>query len=67
MASEQKRNPVIGGIIAAVMIGFGVWRLYAHYVNGEEMPGWRLILSGAMIAYGLFVGYQVLTQNKSND
>lgn len=62
MANQQKRNPVLGGIIAAAMIGFGCWRLYTHFIVGDEQPTWRVILSVAMIAYGLFVGYQVITQ-----
>ncbi|MGJ8684630.1 MAG: hypothetical protein ACSHWW_08400 [Nonlabens sp.] len=58
----RKRNPVLGGIIAAVMIGFGSWRLYAHYIVGEEMPTWRLILTFAIIAYGLVVAYNALAK-----
>jgi hypothetical protein len=62
MATQRKRNPIFGGIIAAAMIGFGAWRLYGHFIAGENQETWRLILSGAMILYGAFVGYQVLTQ-----
>jgi hypothetical protein len=63
MATQQRRrNPIFGGIVAAAMIGFGAWRLYAHFVVGENQETWRLVLSGAMILYGAFVGYQVLTQ-----
>lgn len=64
MATEnrRKRNPIFGGIMAAAMIGFGAWRLYAHFVTGDVQETWRLVLSVAMIAYGVFIGYEVLTQ-----
>lgn len=58
----KTRNPFLGGIIAAVMIGFGSWRLYDHYVVGEDMPVWRIILSFAILIYGFVVAYNVLTQ-----
>ncbi|GAK88844.1 hypothetical protein JCM19298_2046 [Nonlabens ulvanivorans] len=51
----KTRNPFLGGIIAAVMIGFGSWRLYNHFVLGEEMPTWRVVLSVAIVVYGLVV------------
>ena len=28
----RKRNPILGGIMAAVFIGFGGYRLYDHFV-----------------------------------
>ncbi len=61
----KTRNPLLGGIIAAVMIGFGSWRLYAHYIVGEEMPTWRLILTFAIVAYGLVVAYNVLIKKNA--
>jgi len=58
----KTRNPFLGGIIAAAMLGFGSWRLYNHYIVGEEMPTWRLMLTFAIIVYGLVVTYNILTQ-----
>lgn len=63
MATQRRRNPIFGGIMAAIMVGFGAWRLYSHYVENEKMEGYQIILAFAMIAYGIFIGYQVLTQN----
>lgn len=58
----KTRNPLFGGIIAAIMIGFGSWRLYNHFVVGLELETWRLLIAVAAIAYGIFVAYNVLTQ-----
>ncbi len=58
----KTRNPLFGGIIAAIMIGFGSWRLYNHFVVGLELETWRLLIAGAAIVYGIFVGYNILTQ-----
>ncbi|GAK76041.1 hypothetical protein JCM19275_1760 [Nonlabens ulvanivorans] len=56
----KTRNPFLGGIIAAVMIGFGSWRLYNHFILGQEMPTWRVVLSVAIVVYGLVVAYNAL-------
>ena len=62
MATQRKRNPIFGGIMAAAMIGFGAYYLYIHYLGGKPVETYRLILSVAMIIYGAFIGYQVITQ-----
>jgi len=58
----RKRNPLMGGIFAMVFIGFGTYRFYVHYSGLELLPTWQLIIAGALIFYGLFVAYSVLTQ-----
>ncbi|MBF4985188.1 hypothetical protein FNJ87_12905 [Nonlabens mediterrranea] len=58
----KTRNPFLGGIIAAVMIGFGSWRLYNYFVLGEEMPTWRVVLSVAIVIYGLVVAFNALSK-----
>ncbi len=60
--NKRKRNPVFGGVMAAAMIGFGAWRIYVHFFGDDVQETWRLILSFAMIAYGLFIGYEVISQ-----
>ncbi|ARN77614.1 hypothetical protein BST97_06185 [Nonlabens spongiae] len=56
MASNpRRRNPILGLIFGIVFVGFGSYRLYNHFIVGEEMPTWRLILSFAFLGYGLFV------------
>lgn len=54
------RNPILGGIIAAIFIGFGSWRLYSHYYGNHELETYQIILAVAIIAYGLVVGFKVL-------
>ncbi|WP_298953727.1 hypothetical protein [uncultured Nonlabens sp.] len=56
----RKRNPILGSIMAVAFIGFGAYRLYAHYGLGEEMASWRLVLSAGFIVYGLYIAYTLL-------
>ncbi|PPK94868.1 hypothetical protein LY01_01621 [Nonlabens xylanidelens] len=56
----RKRNPILGSIMAVAFIGFGAYRLYAHFGLGEEMASWRLVLSAGFIAYGLYIAYTLL-------
>ncbi|WP_438962629.1 hypothetical protein [Nonlabens sp.] len=58
----KTRNPLLGGIIAAVMIGFGGWRLYEHFLGDTQMPTWRVVLSVAIVVYGFVVAYNALMQ-----
>ena len=58
----RKRNPVLGGLMAAAFIGFGSYRLYRYYGLGEEMPGWQLVLGYGIVAYGLYLGYALMAQ-----
>ncbi|WP_194852138.1 hypothetical protein [Nonlabens antarcticus] len=60
--AARKRNPLIGGIFAMLMIGFGGYRFYLHYTGQTIMESWQMILSGAVVLYGLFVAYSVITQ-----
>lgn len=65
--STRKRNPLFGGIMALLMIGFGSYRFYVHFTGIEEVTGWRLAISGGLIAYGLYVAYTVITQKSATD
>ncbi|BAO55929.1 hypothetical protein [Nonlabens marinus] len=65
--AAQQRNPLLGGIFALLFIGFGAYRFFMYYTEQADMPTWQLILAGAFIVYGLFVGYTVLTQKKESD
>ncbi|WP_124979740.1 hypothetical protein [Nonlabens xiamenensis] len=60
-----KRNPVLGGLMAAVFIGFGAYRLYSHFYTEEVLPNWRLVLSAGLIIYGLYLVYTLIP--KGND
>jgi|GEM_PF-1304972 len=66
MATRQ-RNPLFGGILALLMIGFGSYRFYIHYTGIQELQSWQLIITGAVLLYGLYVAYSVLTQKKDDD
>ncbi|AGC77568.1 hypothetical protein LX97_02238 [Nonlabens dokdonensis] len=58
----RKRNPILGGIMAAAFIGFGGYRLYERFVAGAAIETWKIILSVAFIVYGLFIVYTLFTQ-----
>lgn len=65
--AARKRNPLLGGIMAMLMIGFGSYRFYMHYSGLDTLETWQMIISGAFIVYGLYVGYSVLTQPKETE
>ncbi len=65
--AAQQRNPLMGGIFALLFIGFGAYRFFIYYTGKDDVPTWQLIIAGALIVYGLFVGYTVLTQKKETD
>ena len=65
--STRKRNPLFGGIMALLLIGFGSYRFYLHFTDQEDIATWRLIISGACILYGLYVGYTILTQTSEGN
>ncbi|QJP35746.1 hypothetical protein F0365_15730 [Nonlabens sp. Ci31] len=58
----RKRNPILGGLMAAAFIGFGSYRLYRYYVLAEEMPSWQLVLGYGIVAYGLYLVYALIAQ-----
>lgn len=60
--SVRKRNPILGGIMAAAFVGVGIYVLYLHYGMGQEMPTYRIVLGFGIVAYGLFLAYTVITQ-----
>lgn len=60
--SVRKRNPILGGIMAAAFVGVGSYVLYLNYGLGQEMPGYRIVLGFGAIAYGLFLVYTIITQ-----
>ncbi|MGB5983072.1 MAG: hypothetical protein WBG46_13085 [Nonlabens sp.] len=53
--TPRKRNPVFGLIMGLIFTGFGFYRLYNYYILNIEMASWRLLISYALIIYGLFV------------
>ena len=61
--ATRKRNPLFGGIMALLLIGFGSYRFYIHFSGIEEIPTWRLIFAGAFIVYGLYVAYTIIAQD----
>ncbi|AZQ44056.1 hypothetical protein [Nonlabens ponticola] len=63
--AQRTRNPYIGAIIAIIMIGFGSFRFYDYFVNGADIPTWRLLIAGALILYGLFVAYTIISQQNN--
>jgi hypothetical protein len=63
--SENKvphRNPYIGTIIAALMLGFSIYRFYEHYALGVEMPSWRFWMNAAIFVYGAYVAIDLIIQ-----
>lgn len=59
----RKRNPILGGIMAAIFIGFGGWRLYNYYVLDTFMETYQLILGYGITIYGFYLVYVLMTQN----
>lgn len=59
----RKRNPILGGIMAAIFIGFGGWRLYNYYVLDTFMETYQLILGYGITIYGFYLVYALMTQN----
>ena len=47
----------VGVVIALLSIGFGVWIVIDHYVNGIEVPGWATLVTGM----AFFSGVQLLS------
>ncbi|SCY12611.1 hypothetical protein SAMN05192588_1274 [Nonlabens sp. Hel1_33_55] len=64
--AARRRNPLMGGIFAMIMIGFGSYRLFVHFSGRATLETWQLVITGAVILYGLFVAYSVLTQKPEN-
>lgn len=60
----KKRNPFVGGVIAAIMLLYGGWRLYGHYSGSSVQPNWRLYLSYAIVIYGLVLVYNIFKEHK---
>lgn len=60
--SVRKRNPILGGIMAAIFIGLGGWRLYDYYILKEPLEITSIVLGYGAIAYGLFLVYSISTQ-----
>lgn len=58
----RRRNPLLGGLFAMIMIGFGSYRLYIHFTGQQQLATWQLAITGAVILYGLFVAYSVIVQ-----
>ncbi|KQC33277.1 hypothetical protein AAU57_08070 [Nonlabens sp. YIK11] len=64
--AARRRNPLLGGIFALIMIGFGSYRLFIHFSGRATLATWQLVITAAVILYGLFVAYSVLTQKSEN-
>jgi len=47
----------LGGILALIAIGYGVYIVIEHFVQGHDVPGWATIVAGLMF----FGGVQLLT------
>jgi hypothetical protein len=60
--SVRKRNPILGGIMAALFIGFGGWRLYDYYVLKTPMEMPYVVLGYGIVVYGLYLVYSLITQ-----
>jgi hypothetical protein len=58
----RKRNPILGGIMAAAFIGFGGWRLYDHFVLETPMELPYIILGFGVLAYGFYLVYALIAQ-----
>jgi polyisoprenyl-phosphate glycosyltransferase len=50
-------SSAMGGILALVAIGYGIWIVIEHFVQGHDVPGWATIVAGLMF----FGGVQLLT------
>lgn len=60
--SVRKRNPILGGIMAAIFIGLGSWRLYDYYIVNKPLEITSIVLGYGAVAYGLFLVYTIITQ-----
>ncbi|MDQ6680615.1 MAG: glycosyltransferase family 2 protein [Pseudomonadota bacterium] len=47
----------VGVVIALFAIGFGLWIVVDHYLNGNDVPGWATLVTGMMF----FSGVQLLS------
>jgi glycosyltransferase involved in cell wall biosynthesis len=47
----------LGGALALVAIGYGIWVVIQHFTQGHDVPGWATIVAGLMF----FSGIQLLT------
>jgi hypothetical protein len=65
--ATRKRNPLMGGILALLFIGFGLYRFFIHYNGQEVLESWKLVVAGASLVYGLFLAYTTLTQKNISD
>lgn len=63
----RRRNPLLGGLFAMIMIGFGSYRIYLHFTGQQQLATWQLTITGAVILYGLFVAYSVIVQKPEAD
>jgi polyisoprenyl-phosphate glycosyltransferase len=47
----------LGTLLALIAIGYGIWVVIEHFVQGHDVPGWATIVAGLMF----FSGVQLLT------
>ena len=47
----------VGIVIALFAIGFGIWIVVDHYLNGSDVPGWATLVTGM----AFFSGVQLLS------
>jgi glycosyltransferase involved in cell wall biosynthesis len=47
----------LGAFLALIAIGYGIWVVIEHFVQGHDVPGWATIVAGLMF----FSGVQLLT------
>ena len=47
----------LGMVLAVLAIGFGLWIILDHFVNGVEVPGWATLVTGM----AFFSGVQLLS------
>jgi glycosyltransferase involved in cell wall biosynthesis len=50
-------SSALGGVLALVAFGYGIWIVIEHFVQGHDVPGWATIVAGLMF----FGGVQLLT------
>lgn len=58
------RNPYVGGIMAALMLGFALFRFYQLFVLDVNMPTWRIVITVGIFLYGLYVLFDLLRSRK---
>jgi glycosyltransferase involved in cell wall biosynthesis len=43
----------VGSLIALLALGYGLWIVVEHYIEGHDIPGWATLVAGTMFLAGV--------------